>query len=296
MSTPIAVVAHRDKTLGSCTPVDLRRALADAGVDDPLWFEVPKSKQAPDAVEKAIANGARLLFAWGGDGLVQRCGDALADTDTELAIVPAGTANLLATNLGIPKDLAAAVDVGLNGRRRTIDLGRMNGEHFGVMAGAGFDARMIAGASREMKDRVGQLAYVWTGARALRSDPVEMTIDVDGTRWFEGPASCVLLGNVSRISGGVQAFDDASPEDGYLDLGVVTASSSVQWARVLTRMAVGRSDHSPFVSMTKAKKVDVRMERALPYELDGGDRPATKRLKAKVCPACLTVRVPEAAS
>jgi diacylglycerol kinase (ATP) len=294
MSTNVAVVAHRDKRLGSCTPSDLRRALAEAGIEDPQWFEVPKSKGAPRAVRQAVSDGAELVFAWGGDGMVQRCADALAGQQTDLAIIPAGTANLLATNLGLPTDLHEAVTTGLQGDRRAIDLGKMNGEHFAVMAGAGFDARMIAGASREMKDRVGRLAYVWTGARALRGEPVATTIDVDGVRWFEGPASCVLLGNVSTITGGLQAFDDATPDDGLLDVGVVTAASALQWARVMGRMAVGRSDHSPFVSMTKARRVDVRMARQMPYELDGGDRPAARRLKAKVQPGALTIRVPVA--
>jgi YegS/Rv2252/BmrU family lipid kinase len=294
--TAVAVVAHREKRLGAATPADLRRTLAEAGVDDPLWYEVPKSKRAPKVVEQAVADGAEVVFAWGGDGMVQRCADALAGGKADLAIVPAGTANLLATNLGVPKDLEQAVQAGLHGARRTIDLGKLNGEHFAVMAGAGFDARMIGGASRSMKDRVGRLAYVWTGARALRAQPVDTTIDVDGERWFEGPATCVLLGNVSTITGGLQAFDDASPEDGFLEVGVVTAAGTFQWARVLARMAAGRSDHSPFVSITKARRVEVNLDRRIPYELDGGDRPAAKRLKAKVRPAALTVRVPEQAA
>jgi diacylglycerol kinase (ATP) len=296
MNASVAVVAHRDKRLGSSTPSDLRRALADAGIEDPQWFEVSKSRRAPKAVRQAVDEGAKVVFAWGGDGMVQRCADALAGQLADLAIIPAGTANLLATNLGLSKDLDEAVTIGLHGDRRAIDLGKMNGEHFAVMAGAGFDARMIAGASREMKDRIGRLAYVWTGARALRGEPVATTVDVDGTRWFEGPASCVLLGNVSTITGGLQAFDDAAPDDGLLDVGVVTAASALQWARVMSRMAVGRSDHSPFVSITKARRVDVRMATPMPYELDGGDRPAARRLKAKVMPGALTVRVPVASS
>ena len=95
--------------------------------------------------------------------MVQRCIDALAGTGVTVAILPAGTANLLATNLGIPKDLAAAVDIGLHGRHRPLDVGVINGERFAVMAGTGFDAMMIKDADRGLKDKAGRLAYVWTG-------------------------------------------------------------------------------------------------------------------------------------
>ena len=76
---------------------------------------MPKSKQAPKKVEQALENGAELVFAWGGDGLVQQCVDVLAGSKATLAILPAGTANLFATNLGIPKDIEAGVRIGLHG-------------------------------------------------------------------------------------------------------------------------------------------------------------------------------------
>ena len=81
--------------------------LAAEGIDKPFWCEVPKSREAPKQVRRAIKQGAELVFAWGGDGMVQRCVDVLAGTDVGLAIVPAGTANLFASNLGIPKDIEA---------------------------------------------------------------------------------------------------------------------------------------------------------------------------------------------
>ena len=119
----VAVIAHAGKTLGGGLP-ELRRALVAAGVEDPLWYEVPKAKQAPAQVERALEDGAELVFAWGGDGTVRRCVDVLAGTGVDLAMVPAGTANLFATNLGIPGDIDGAVATGLRGRRRALDVGR----------------------------------------------------------------------------------------------------------------------------------------------------------------------------
>src|SRR5829696_10456620 len=177
----VAVIAHRKKTLGGGLD-ELRRLITDEGCDNLLWYEVSKSRKAAKKVRRARKFGADLVFVWGGDGMVQRCADALAGSDIPVAIVPAGTANLLATNLGIPQDVAEAVRIGFHGRRRSLDLGKLNGEHFAVMAGAGFDGELISQADRNLKDRVGRLAYVWTGLRHVNDGAVPMKIYIDGTK------------------------------------------------------------------------------------------------------------------
>jgi YegS/Rv2252/BmrU family lipid kinase len=290
--TAVAVIAHQRKSLGGGLGA-LRECLAAHGVSDPIWYEVPKSKKAPKRVRRAVDEGADLVFVWGGDGMVQRCVDALAGRDVAVAIVPAGTANLLASNLGIPKDIDEAVRIGLHGARRRLDLGRVNGERFAVMAGAGFDARMIRDADRGMKDRVGRLAYIVTGAKNLRGSRVRTKIRVDGAKWFDDDASCVLVGNVGKILGGIEAFEHARPDDGRLELGVVTAEGLLQWTRALSRTALGNAEKSPFVHTTSAKRIDVTMAKSTPYELDGGDRPSTKRLKIRVETGAIAICVPD---
>jgi YegS/Rv2252/BmrU family lipid kinase len=287
----VAVVAHRRKSLGGGLP-ELRRLLADRGVEDPIWYEVPKSRKAPKKARKAVEQGAELVLIWGGDGMVQRCMDALASRDVQTAIIPAGTANLLATNLGIPEDLEKAVEIAFHGRPRAIDLGKVNGQHFAVMAGAGFDGELIGDADRGLKDRAGKLAYVLTGLRHVRDESVPTKIKVDGRKWFSGDATCVLFGNVSMITGGIEAFDDAEPDNGRLEVGVATAHGPLDWARTIGRMAVGRTEKSPFVQVTRASKVTVRLAEKTTYELDGGEQGATRKLKVRVVPAAITVRVP----
>jgi diacylglycerol kinase (ATP) len=289
--TRVAVVAHAAKTTGGGL-LELRRALEDAGVPDPLWYEVPKSRKAPKQVRRALDEGAELVFAWGGDGTVQRCIDVLAGTGTPLAIVPAGTANLLATNLGIPDEIAAAVRTGLEGARRPIDVGRINGERFAVMAGAGLDAAMIRDADDGLKDRVGRIAYLWTGARNVDAKPFRTKIRVDGATWFDDRASCVLVGNVGKLFGGVEAFEDARPDDGMLELGVVTADGLVEWARTIARTAVGSTAKSPFVQVTRGRKIEAELSRKVLYELDGGDREKTKSLEVDVEPGAIQICVP----
>jgi diacylglycerol kinase (ATP) len=287
----VAVVAHSRKSFGGGLP-ELRRILASEGVTDPLWYEVKKSRHAPKYARRAAAKGADVMFVWGGDGTVQRCIDAVAETDTAVAILPAGTANLLAANLNVPRDLAEAVRIGLHGDRRRLDTGSVNGERFAVMAGAGLDARMIADADRATKRRLGRAAYVVTGIRNLGARRVRATIEVDGKRFFSGKISCVLTANVGKILGGVEAFPQAQPDDGRLELGVVTAKNPVQWARTFGRLTLGHPEQSPFAEVTQGAEFKIRFDQKVRFELDGGTRPASKKLRVKVCRSSVTVCVP----
>jgi YegS/Rv2252/BmrU family lipid kinase len=293
----VAVVAHAGKSFGGGLQ-ELRKVLDAAGHPTPLWYEVQKSKKAPRAIRRALRDGADLVYVWGGDGMVQHCIDAMADADRKvpIAILPAGTANLLANNLGIPIDIAQAVDLGLAGVRQPLDVGVVNGERFAVMAGTGVDAITMRDVSTEGKERLGRLAYFRSGVNALRKDPVPMTIRVNGKAWFTGEASCVLVGNVGTIAGDLKPFPDASPVDGKLEVAVVTANTKMDWARVFARLATGHADRSPFVRTTRATKIVVALEEEAPYELDGGDRGLTSKLKFRVEPGAITVCVPVALS
>jgi YegS/Rv2252/BmrU family lipid kinase len=287
----IAVVAHAGKSFGGGLG-QLREVLAREGFADPLWYEVKKSRKAPKYARRALARGAEVIFVWGGDGTVQRCIDAVAGTEAVLAILPAGTANLLATNLAIPADLTEAVQVGLLGDRRVLDTGSVNGEHFAVMAGAGFDARLIKEADRGMKDRVGRVAYLYAGSRNLSARRVSAVIEADGRHFFKGRISCVLIGNVGKVLGGVEAFSGAQPDDGLLELGVVTAKNPVEWTRTLSQVALGNAEKSPFVEVTRGRKFRIRFDRPLACELDGGSRPAVEKMRIKVHPSSIRICVP----
>ena len=289
--TQVAVVAHAKKTLGDGLG-DLRHRLRAEGVDDPDWYEVPKSKKAAKKARKAAKAGADLVLVWGGDGTVRRCLDELAGTGVAIGILPAGTANLLASNLDIPIDLGGALDVALHGERRALDAGVVNGRRFAVMAGTGFDARMIEEADRGLKDRLGRLAYVWTGMRAMRGDRVRADVRIDGHRWFEGPSSCVLVSNVRAITGGLVVFEDARPDDGRLDVGVVTAGGVRSWIRVFVRVLLRQVGRSPLVRTASGEKVEIRLSEPMRWELDGNDRKPTDRLSVSVEPLSLLVCVP----
>ena len=287
----IAIIAHKKKSLGGGLR-ELRHVLEDRGYTNPPWYEVKSSRQIPVLARKAVANGTELLFIWGGDGSVQRCVDAIAGEAVRLAILPAGTANLLATNLNIPIDLVSAVDIGLQGDTRRLDVGVLNGERFAVMAGVGFDALMMRYADDTLKEHFGRIAYVVSSTHATQMNSRKVRITVDKQTWFKGRATCVLLGQMGSLAGGVKVFPNSRPDDGLLEIGVVTAENPMQWARVLARMAVGHAERSPLAQMTQGQRVDIRLSRPTVYELDGGDRKATKHLRAKIEPGSLVVCVP----
>jgi diacylglycerol kinase (ATP) len=295
--TNLAVLVHEGKTLGKAGSDELRTALSDAGIGDVPWLTVPKSKKAPKRVRQLLDDGVERLLVWGGDGTVRRCIDTFVaeNAKVELGILPAGTANLLAKALEIPIDLRGALDVALHGLPKTIDVGVVNDQAFAIMAGTGFDAMMIRDAD-SAKDRLGRLSYVRAGARNLRTSTAGVKVQVDGRDWFEGQAACVLTGNMGRILGGIEVFPHARYDDGLLDIGVLTVKRRTDWLRVGARALARRIDSSPLVRMTQGSRATIRLDRKLPWELDGGDHSPAKKFDVSILPGRQSICVPRSGS
>jgi len=292
----VGVIINEGKELGGGLE-ELRSALADAGHADPPWYEVSKSKKAPKKIRKLVEDhGVDRVLMWGGDGTVRRAINTIIDEgyeDVSVGILPAGTANLLANNLDIPIDLRGAVDVALHGEPRSIDVGRMNGTYFAVMAGTGFDAMMIRDADDgDLKDRFGRVGYVVAGMRNRDVSPAQAVIEVDGLPWYTGEASCLIVANVGTILGGLEAFPEASPTDGRLEVGVVSARKSSDWARLLASAVVKRTHESPLTKIVTAEKVTVSLDRSMPWEVDGGDRDRTDEFEISCVPHAIRICQP----
>ena len=118
---------------------------------------------------------------------------------------------------------------------------------------------------------------------------------MDGVSWFRGDATSVLIGNVGELIGHVEVFEESRPDDGMLEVGVVTADGYADWMRTVARTVIADAEASPFVQATKARSVKVKLDRKVLYELDGGDRTKVKSFKVKVEPAAVTLCVPGAA-
>jgi diacylglycerol kinase (ATP) len=118
------------------------------------------------------------------------------------------------------------------------------------------------------------------------------SIRVEGVPWYDGPASCILAGNVGALFAGVEVFADAVPDDGRLDIAVITADGVAEWTRTVARTVAGSPERSPFFRVTQARKAKVKLDRKVPYELDGGARSKVKTYRLRVEPEAITVRVP----
>jgi YegS/Rv2252/BmrU family lipid kinase len=293
--TSIGVVAHREK-LTQSTAADLRAALDGVGFSNVNWLEVSKGSAAEKATRRALEDGADTIIVCGGDGTVRAAAAACANTGAALAVLPAGTANLFATGLQLPTDPQQIVETIIRGDRRTLDTGVCNGMRFGVMGGTGFDAAMIAHAD-DHKDLLGTWAYVRAGVKEARQrQPVGAKITVDGKPFFEGDVTCVLVGNLGKLTGGIVAFPDASPTDGQLDVAVLTASGIRQWASVMVNAVRGKQDHSAHVHMGRGSKIRVRLDKKQRWELDGGSKGRARKIDFHVDPASLVLCAPATAS
>ncbi len=263
---------------------------------------VPTTEDDPGIgqARTAVANGAGTVVACGGDGTVRACVEGMVGSSGDgsraqeaptvpLAIIPTGTGNLLASNLGLGDDPDQSKTIA-DGRLLTIDVGRANGEPFAVMAGSGFDALMIRDADSKTKERLGVGAYVISAARNLRTRLVATTVTVDDQEWFNGRTVMVLVGNFGSITGGVEVFPDADPSDGRLDVGVVAANRLTDWLSVGYRLLRRLPQKPELVRRTQGTSILIQTTEPRRYELDGEERAATDRVEISVQSQALTVR------
>lgn len=277
--------------------MDLRRAviqdaLARAGWPQPTWYETTVEDPGHGQTRDAVANGARVVFACGGDGTVMACVGALTGTETALAVLPAGTGNLLAANLGLPDDPAAGVALATEMGRRRLDVGVVEGQHFAVMAGMGFDADLLQATPARLKARIGVAAYVWSGLQRLHDRPMRVAIRLDDDPPLFRRARTVIVGNVGRLQGGIRLLASAQPDDGQLDVAILAPRSVAHWVR-LAWGVLRRQDRIPRMEVLRARRVRISSDRPQPRELDGDIIAAARHMEVTVRPGALLLCVPQ---
>jgi YegS/Rv2252/BmrU family lipid kinase len=278
--------------------VSLRRTvtalLTEAGWPAPAWYETTKEDPGRGQTLRAVEAGARVVFVCGGDGTVRACVTALIGTDVALAVLPSGTGNLLAANLGITHDLVTGVETALGQGRRRIDVGMLGDECFAVMAGMGFDAQMLAATSESTKARIGWPAYIFGGLRHLRDRPMRVSIRIDDEPPLRRRARTVLVANVGRLTGGLRLLPDAEPDDGAFDVAVLTPRTLGHWAS-LAWAVLRRRRRVPRMEVFQARRVQVTSNRAQPRELDGDLIAPGRALRVEIRPKALWLCVPQPA-
>ncbi|MET7680801.1 diacylglycerol kinase family protein [Streptomyces sp. NPDC005423] len=307
-------VIYNPTVTGEAAREKLRRTLAQHGHHAPEFIETTPDDPGTGQAAAAVRDGATLVVVCGGDGTVRAAADALAGTGVPLVVVPCGTGNLLARNLGLPLTPDAALDAALSGTPHRLDLGRIEGDdlaptHFAAMSGAGLDAAMLENTGDRAKSAVGWPAYVLAAVTTLRTPRMRLTVRLDDGPVLHRTARMVLLANVGTVQGGLTLLPAARPDDGRLDLLILDPRGPGGWLRALGTLVRGggrqarpATVRTPLPEGAGTKDVPVefltfrRAELAFAApqsrELDGDPVTPGRRLTAEVRPGALTVMLP----
>ena len=316
--THIAIVFNPAKTSRDDIDEVLRVELEERPQVQVSWFETEVEDPGLGMTREAVEAGCDLVVAAGGDGTVRAVAHALAEDGAEaaLCIVPLGTGNLLARNLGVPlNDIRAALAAAWEGEERAIDLawaeasldGATERHAFTVMAGVGIDAHMITETDEDLKDKVGWLAYVESLGRAVsESDVIDMTVAVDGGEAVGREAHTLIVGNCGILTGGVTLLPDADPSDGELDMLVLSADGvpgwldtlrSMVWDNGLKRLVLSQDQaaSTDTVEHRRVTTVELTVGEPRPLELDGEDVGECTSVEFSIQAGAVRVRTPRSA-
>jgi diacylglycerol kinase family enzyme len=245
----------------------------------------------------AVAAGADVVVAAGGDGTVRVVCSEMAGTGVPVGIIPAGTGNLLARNLSIPLSHEDALDAVLRGQDRAIDVVRIGGDglddtRFVVMAGLGLDAAIMSGAPDALKARLGWSAYVVAGAKQLRYPAIRVDISMDGGEPVRRRARTVVIGNVGSLQAGIPLLPDARIDDGVLDVVVIAPRRFFGWVPLVIRVMTRRKRVDEKLDRYTGRTVTITTPHATPRQLDGDTVGAGTTMRAEIEPGRLLIRVP----
>lgn len=242
---------------------------------------------------------AELIFVAGGDGTLRAAAQALQGTEVPLAILPTGTVNVLARELGISLlDPVAAVELGLSGAERRIDLGLCNGEPFLLMCSGGIDSATVGLVNASLKSAVGASAYAFAAIGALATfTPFTVRVTIDGVTLPETDIFLIAVGNTSLYGGDLRLLPAARLDDGLLDVVIFTAPelpASVRNAAFLPQLAdvaLGRLSQSDAIWMYQGKHITLEVDTPLLLQRDG-DMGGTTPAFFTISPQALCVKVP----
>lgn len=270
---------------------------AEVGWPEARWYETTAEDPGTGQARQALADGATLVCPLGGDGTVRAVAAPLVGGDVPLGLLPGGTGNLLARNLNLPiDDLAAALRIALTGVDRRIDVGRVAfgddpEEVFLVMAGMGLDAETVD-ADEGVKKRLGHLAYVLSGVRALAKPGFRARLTGDGPPSRMRHTRTIVIGNCGELTGGVALLPDAAVDDGLLDVVVAAPRGALGWAAVVFDVLTRRHRGHPGLQRDTGQRFTVETDRPVASQIDGDVVGPRRGLRARVEPNALAVRLP----
>jgi diacylglycerol kinase (ATP) len=244
---------------------------------------------ARELAKAAVASGARLVLAWGGDGTINEVASALAFTDVALGIIPAGSGNGLARELGVHPRPERAIADAIHATPKPMDLGEIDGRLFANIAGIGFDAHVASRFSTAQ--RRGFVGYATISAHALATYvPARYRITSDGVQ-REACAVLVTIANSAQFGNGARIAPGALLDDGLLDLVVVEERSRVATVCQLPRLFNGTVARMRGCTMQRIREVTIEADQPMTFHVDGEPVQGGTTLRARVHPGALQVAV-----
>ncbi len=275
--------AHRlDQALAS---------LRHQGWQAELWY-TKSPEDARRLAHEAVVKRADIVIAAGGDGTINEIIQELAGTETALGVLPNGTVNVWAREIGLPLDALSACEVLLHGKTRHIDLGRINDRYFLLMAGIGFDGEVTRAIERKLLKRMGVIGYLLVGTLlGLGYPDFQATLNFDGKE-IKTSALQIVIGNTQLWGGAVQFTWQAKCDDGLLDVCVVRKSSVPGRLMLALDFLLRREYRRQRISYHTCTSIEIHTRQPIPIQIDGeigGFTPAT----FTVAPGALKVIVPQ---
>ncbi|NJK90378.1 MAG: diacylglycerol kinase family lipid kinase [Blastochloris sp.] len=226
-----------------------------------------RAGHACDLAKQAAARGDDIIIAAGGDGTINEVVNGMAGSRSALGLLPVGTVNVFAMELGIPSKLEKAIEIIRRGFVRHLDLPEANGRYFVQLAGVGFDAQTVQNTDRNFKNALGPLSYVVTAAQLASLKPPILTVEAEGHRTIQG--SFMLVGNGRFYGGPFHFFPDAEMGDGLLDICVFKNLTHLDLIRYFQGIVSGSHTRFKDVTYLKSKRIKVSANQVVPVEVDG---------------------------
>lgn len=278
------------------------------------WYPTGREDSGRQAAQQALAGRPSVVIVAGGDGTVRTVAEVLQGSGTPLALLPAGTGNLLARNLGLPLgDIDASVSAAFDNATRPVDVGmaeledetgHRSSQAFLVMAGIGLDAQMAQDTSALAKRHLGWGAYVRPIARSILANrSIQLRYRVDGGRVRSARAHTIIVGNCGTLTGSMLLLPAAQLDDGLLDVVMLRPKGRFGWAQIGTRLAVqGLAHRSRFgrgmlqlapqlqaLAYAQGRDFQVRFEIPHGVQLDGDSFGSIVAARITVRPAALQI-------
>ena len=265
---------------------------------EPLWLETTEDDPGKGMTAEAVEKSADLVLGAGGDGTIRVVAAGLAETGIPFGLIPAGTGNLLARNLGLPLQEKQAIAVALGDQTRTIDLLKISAdggepEHSAVMAGIGLDAAIMDETDSALKAKVGSAAYFLAATKQLGRKPLRITVQVDDHKPVKRRASVCLIGNVGALQANITLIPDAEPDDGQLDVLVASPRRVKHWLHLMARIVSRRPQPDDRVNHLTGRSVTVELAHEDRYQIDGDPGGTCTKLAAEIVPGALIIKVQE---